>query len=76
MDDDRDGRCCLCGEAYTNIGNSPWPFMHEHDDPCCEAVEVIIEHNPRCCDACVETYIIPARLRLLAIYCEQKRPTK
>jgi hypothetical protein len=57
MDNDRDGHCCICGEAYTSIGNSPWPISEHEDD--------------RCCSDCNETWIIPARLYLLATECER-----
>jgi hypothetical protein len=54
MDEDKmDGRCCLCGGPYADFGNNPWPVSELEDG--------------RCCVACNETHVIPARLRLWAL---------
>lgn len=41
-------RCCICGEEFTGWGNNPWPVDKRED--------------ARCCNACNEIYVIPARL--------------
>ena len=40
--------CCICGERYTGWGNSPWP--------------VNTDENARCCDACNNSVVVPARI--------------
>ena len=41
--------CCICGETFTGWGNNPWPVCNGEED--------------RCCDACNEEKVIPARLQ-------------
>jgi hypothetical protein len=38
--------CCICGEPIEGYGNNPEPYKHEG----------------RCCDACQNKFVIPARL--------------
>jgi len=38
--------CCICGEECRGYGNNPEPYKHEG----------------RCCDACQNKFVIPARL--------------
>ena len=40
--------CCICGDKFTGWGNNPWPVVKDED--------------ARCCDACNELSVIPARL--------------
>jgi len=44
------GTCCLCGAKYRMYGNNPWPLSDDEDD--------------RCCHACNDTLVVPARIRL------------
>jgi hypothetical protein len=48
--DEENGCCCLCDEPFTDFGNNPWPLSEREED--------------RCCHACNETHVIPARIRL------------
>jgi rRNA maturation endonuclease Nob1 len=41
-------KCILCGKAFTEYGNNPWP----------------VAHSGRCCDVCDANVVIPARMRL------------
>ena len=41
-------KCCICGKVYVGWGNNPSPI----DD----------EEEHRCCDACNNRYVIPARI--------------
>ena len=41
--------CCLCGEVFEGWGNNPWPLNKDAD--------------ARCCDACNDLKVIPARLQ-------------
>lgn len=41
-------RCSICGEFFYGWGNNPYPVTKGEDD--------------RCCDACNETKVIPARI--------------
>lgn len=50
--------CCICGdpcepwhEGSTGYGHNPWPFDQADDD--------------RCCSACNDTKVIPARLGMV-----------
>lgn len=45
-------KCCFCGGALNNIGNSPFPFLKEENPTG-------LEHG--CCDSCNKKYVIPAR---------------
>ena len=42
--------CCLCGCKFTGLGNNPWPLSENEND--------------RCCNACNEVRVIPARIEL------------
>lgn len=42
--------CCLCGQMFMGLGNNPWPLSDKEDD--------------RCCNACNEVRVIPARLEM------------
>lgn len=44
------GDCCLCDGRYENWGNNPYPLCDEDD------------HESRCCHACNEKKVIPARM--------------
>ena len=41
-------KCCLCGAEIHGWGHNPWPLNKKDDD--------------RCCNACNDVYVIPARL--------------
>lgn len=45
-ENDRTGRCVLCGVRYLNFGNNAEP----------------VSKLGRCCDKCNQTKVIPARL--------------
>ena len=38
--------CCICGEPLEGHGNKPEPYKHEG----------------RCCDACQNKFVLPARM--------------
>lgn len=40
--------CCICHCEFTGWGNNPWPVNDEED--------------ARCCDACNEAFVVPARI--------------
>lgn len=40
--------CCICGKKFTGWGNDPWP--------------VVEDENARCCDACNNEAVLPARI--------------
>lgn len=44
-------KCSICGGFFYGFGNNPWPVTTEEGD--------------RCCDACNETQVIPARIELM-----------
>lgn len=46
--------CCMCELPILGWGHNPWPW----GDP--EAKE-----DARCCSACNDIYVIPARIELL-----------
>ncbi len=48
---DQKQNCCICGKQFQGFGHSPFP---------CED-----EDTGRCCDACNEDYVLPARIRSL-----------
>lgn len=41
-------KCCICGMTVIGWGNNPWP--------------VVKDENARCCNACNDMHVIPARL--------------
>lgn len=43
--------CCICGKSFTDWGNNPWPIVTDED--------------ARCCDACNDEKVVPARLALM-----------
>ena len=43
--------CCLCGQEFDGMGNSPWPV---EDD-----------QTARCCDECNWSAVIPARMKMM-----------
>ena len=43
--------CCICGKKFTGWGNNPWPVVN---DPGAE-----------CCNDCNNTYVIPARIKMM-----------
>ena len=44
-------KCSICGGFFYGWGNNPWPVTTEEGD--------------RCCDACNDTQVIPARIELM-----------
>ena len=40
--------CSICGKTFTGFGNNPYPVTKGEND--------------RCCDACNDAKVIPARL--------------
>jgi hypothetical protein len=45
----KEGICCLCGKAYTNYGNNPWP----------------LSDTGRCCEECDDTRVFFERINRL-----------
>lgn len=43
--------CCICGKRFTGWGNNPWPVIEDED--------------ARCCDACNDEKVVPARLAMM-----------
>lgn len=43
--------CCFCGKKEKGIGNNPWPVNKNEDD--------------RCCYACNERIVNPARWKMM-----------
>ena len=46
--DNQEKVCCICGKRFTGWGNNPYPVVKDED--------------ARCCDACNDNRVIPARL--------------
>lgn len=42
-------KCCICGCNFTGWGNNPYPVVENPD--------------ARCCDACNDMKVIPARIQ-------------
>lgn len=51
---EREGECSLCHGPYVNWGHNPQPLRAKFED--------------RCCDACNDTRVIPARIGLIMLY--------
>lgn len=49
-EDAKTGNCCLCDGRYENWGNNPYPLCDKAD------------YESRCCQACNDTKVIPARM--------------
>ena len=48
IESNREYTCSICGGKFIGWGNNPWPVTEGE--------------NYRCCDACNEIHVIPARL--------------
>lgn len=42
--------CCICGKFHNDFGNNPFP---------------VVKENKRCCNACNNNYVIPARIEAI-----------
>lgn len=48
MENNNEFVCSICGNKFTGFGNNPWP--------------VTTGDNDRCCNACDDFLVLPARL--------------
>lgn len=59
-------KCSICGGCFRGIGNNPEPVQKlEKDGVDYSSDDVKPEDFNRCCDACNESIVIPARLKEL-----------
>ena len=51
--DNNEHICCICGKKFVGWGNNPYPLCDKED------------YESRCCDACNDNHVVPARLAIL-----------
>jgi hypothetical protein len=51
---DPSNACCICELPILGWGHNPWPWANLQENP-----------GAKCCSACNDMYVIPARIELI-----------